>query len=74
MIFRPWIRRMEALGARFHFGTAVRDFKLDPVSGRVTHVTAASKGGPTQVFVLQGSASQFSQVQKASAQTFETRA
>ena len=52
MIFRPWIQRMEALGARFHFGTAVRDFQLDPVSGRVTRVTAASKGGPPQVCLL----------------------
>lgn len=49
MIFKPWIQRMEALGARFHFGTAVKDLQLDHVSGRVTHVMAGSKDGAQQV-------------------------
>ena len=39
---------MEAKGARFHFGTAVRDFKLD-AAGRVCAVTGASKDGHHRV-------------------------
>ena len=47
-IFRPWIQQMEAKGARFHFGTAVQDFKLN-AAGCVTAVTGASKQGSHQV-------------------------
>jgi glycine/D-amino acid oxidase-like deaminating enzyme len=43
MIFRPWVKAMEARGTRFLSGKRVTDVVLDDVSGAVTGVVCGEE-------------------------------